>query len=93
MKIANLTIDANFRYLWLKTVRDVDLTQHCARSLVGEYDKRISPAQRVIHDLDLQDSVYYLCGVAFPLLEQELPPRIYAVPREVHPLRKQRNHR
>ena len=41
MKITNLTINANFRYLWLKTVRDVDLTQHCARSLVGEYDKRI----------------------------------------------------
>ena len=30
MKITNLTINANFRYLWLKTVRDVDLTQHCA---------------------------------------------------------------
>ena len=66
MKITNLTINANFRYLWLKTVRDVDLTQHCARSLVGEYDKRISPTKRVICDIDLQDSVYYLCGVAFP---------------------------
>lgn len=66
MRINDLIIQGNFKYLWLKTVRDVDLAQHCARCLVGEYDNRISPAPKSQHGLDLKDSVYYLCGVAFP---------------------------
>lgn len=66
MQIVNLSITANFRYLWLKTVEDVDLTQHCARCLIGEYDNRIRPGHKTIHGIDLKDSVYYLCGVAFP---------------------------
>lgn len=66
MRIEELTIKADFKYLWLKTVRGVDLTQHCARCLIGEYDKRISPGKKVICGLDLKDSVYYLCGVALP---------------------------
>ena len=66
LRINNLVIRANFRYLWLKTVKAVDLDQHCAKCLIGEYDSRISPAPSSIHGLELQDSVYYLCGVSFP---------------------------
>ncbi|MBS5134859.1 MAG: hypothetical protein KHZ05_05380 [Oscillospiraceae bacterium] len=66
MRINTLSINADFKYIWLKTVEAVDLSQNCARSLIGEYDKRITPGRKTVHGLDLKDSVYYLCGVAQP---------------------------
>ena len=38
MRIKNMTVTSTFKYLWLKTVTDVDLSQHCAKCLIGEYD-------------------------------------------------------
>lgn len=66
MKIKSIRVNADFRYLWLKTVRDVDLNQHCAKCLIGQYDSRIGVTVREAHDIELQDQVYYLCGVAKP---------------------------
>ncbi len=66
MKIKHLTVHANFKYLWLKTVEDVDLEQHCARCLIGSYDKRISTGIKETGEIALEDSIYYLCGVAIP---------------------------
>ena len=66
MEINHISVNANFKYLWLKTVKGVDLEQHCARCLKGEYDKRISPAMKEGRGIALEDSVYYLCGVAQP---------------------------
>lgn len=66
MRINNMQISANFRYLWLKTVKDVDLSQHCAKCLIGEYDSRISPSKSSLHGIELADEVYYLCGVSSP---------------------------
>lgn len=66
MKIVRLEIRGTFRYVWLKTVKDVDLTVHCARCLIGEYDERITAKKGVLSDLLLQDEVYYLCGVTMP---------------------------
>lgn len=66
MKIVELNVNSSFSYLWLKTVKDVDLSQHCARCLIGEYDKRISPRKEHIENIELENSIYYLCGVSKP---------------------------
>ena len=66
MKINELHVIGNFRYLWLKSVNGVNLSQHCARCLIGSYDSRISPKLREYRDLPLIDGIYYLCGVSTP---------------------------
>lgn len=66
MKIISLEISKPFKYLWLKSVHDVDLNQHCARCLIGNYDERVSPLKYHIENIDLKDHVYYLCGVSEP---------------------------
>lgn len=63
MRIEKMKITGSFRYLWLKTVEDVDLSQHCARCLIGKYDDRFKKGS---FPLDLEDKVYYLCGVSAP---------------------------
>lgn len=68
MKIKKVQISAEFRYLWLKTVKGVDLTQHCAKCLIGEYDTRINATMKEAADIELQNEVYYLCGVAYPFV-------------------------
>lgn len=66
MKIISLFIDAEFSYLWLKRITGVDLSQHCAKSLPGDYDTRISKTIDAVFDIDLEDGIYYLCGVSSP---------------------------
>ncbi len=66
MKIKLLELSSEFNYLWLKTVEDVDLSQHCAKCLIGEYDSRISPKKKLLEDIELNGDIYYLCGVARP---------------------------
>lgn len=44
MKPAHITIergDRGYRYLWLKYVTGIDLSQHCARSLHGPYSPSV----------------------------------------------------
>lgn len=64
--IKTLTVNAPFRYLWLKNVVGVDLTQHCARCLLGKYVENISPRTHSHPEIELRDGVYYLCGVSLP---------------------------
>lgn len=66
MEIKNITVNSTFKYIWLKTVTDVDLSKHCAACLIGEYDSRINPRITHLENIALSDSVYYLCGVSFP---------------------------
>lgn len=66
MKITNLKVTSKFRYLWLKTVTNVRLSQHCASCLVGEYNPNINPQTTQLDDLVLPDCVHYLCGVSTP---------------------------
>lgn len=66
MKIIELNVTRNFRYLWLKSVVGVDLSQHCARSLVGQYNNNISNSIKHLENLEISNEVHYLCGVAFP---------------------------
>jgi len=57
MKILDFKYNrSEWEYLWLKTVRDVDLTQHCAKCLIGEYIKYETVKE-------LENITHYLCGV------------------------------
>ena len=60
---------AGFRYFWLKTVTGYDLSQHCARCLIGAYHRDVSKDMRLNQTLDLGVGVKYLCGVSprYPL--------------------------
>lgn len=67
--IENISISENFKYLWLKYVNDVNLNVHCAKSLLGDYSKKISTKKGSYTNIVLDESDYkaiYLCGVAFP---------------------------
>ncbi len=64
--IKTLSVTKPFRYLWLKSVEGVNLDVHCAKSLIGQYDKRIGNTVREVHDVYLTQNVYYLCGVSMP---------------------------
>lgn len=71
MKIIQLTVAAPFRYLWLKHVEGVDLSQHCARCLLGSYNPHIKGGVTEVHDLELGHGVYYLCGVSSSFVYQQ----------------------
>ncbi len=53
-----------YRYLWLKYVTGTNLSVHCARCLIGEYDSRIHHGVIDVENVELPKSpYYYLCGV------------------------------
>ena len=64
--IKTLDVNAPFRYLWLKRVNGVDLSVHCARCLKGQYMDNISPRNPHHPEIELDNGVYYLCGVSLP---------------------------
>jgi hypothetical protein len=55
---------SGFQYWWLKSVRGYRLDVHCARCLVGPYDRRINKAMPLGQAVELQGDLVYLCGVA-----------------------------
>lgn len=65
MKVS-IDVKARFRYLWLKHVTNVSLGRHCAQCLKGEYSKDVGPNMGSVSDLQLDDGVWYLCGVSSP---------------------------
>lgn len=65
MIIEQLTITGSYRYFWLKTVNNVKLDTHCSYCLVGVNDRRVVTSGE-LRNLDLKDSVYYMCGVSAP---------------------------
>ena len=66
MRIIRLENNGSFKYLWMKTVKSVDLSVHCAKCLIGMWDSRISGDKKIIENIELYNSVYYICGVAYP---------------------------
>ena len=64
--ISKIEVIGNFRYLWLKSVEGVDLSVHCAKSLIGRYDNRINPRIGTAENIILTDKIYYMCGVSQP---------------------------
>lgn len=74
-KIRKLAVNDDFFVLWLKYVEDVNLLEHCAKGLLGPFDKKIwkfanqweYPKTIGNHLLDQAEvDFYYLCGVAQP---------------------------
>lgn len=68
MKINELTVKSACRFLWLKKVVDVDLSKHCSKSLIGDYIETIQAEQEHYENVDLQNGIYYLCGVVVPFI-------------------------
>ena len=65
--IKEAKITAPFKYLWLKYTNGFDLTEHCAKCLLGEYEKSVSP--KGISVMELKEApYYYLCGVSMPFV-------------------------
>jgi len=67
--IETIEITERFRYLWLKYVTGVNLEQHCAKCLKGQYSKKINPHVNGFEKIVLDEShadYYYLCGVSIP---------------------------
>ncbi|MDX3205156.1 hypothetical protein [Streptomyces scabiei] len=55
-----------YRYLWLKYVTGIDLTQHCARSLHGRYSRQVNQdltEATITLDEFPTPTCWYLCGV------------------------------
>lgn len=69
MIIEEISTYYNFKYLWLKTVESVNMSVHCARCLIGEYDRRINShldhKENIVLD---KGKIYYLCGVTKPFI-------------------------
>ena len=60
---------SGFKHLWLKSVTGFDPKVHCARCLLGKFDRRIRPKMTAPATLELDTglaSFFYLCGVAEP---------------------------
>lgn len=58
-----------FKYFWMKNVRGFDPSVHCARCLVGPYERSISvrmPVNAVISIAAADGDMLYLCGVSNP---------------------------
>ena len=64
--IKTLTVSKPFKYIWLKHITGIDLNQHCAKCLKGEYNKSINNKITTLNDLQLENGIYYLCGVSLP---------------------------
>lgn len=60
---------AGFRHLWMKTVTRFDPANHCARCLVGAYEKSFGTRMAVNEAISAAypaGTVLYLCGVSAP---------------------------
>lgn len=66
MILQHFSNNGSFAYLWLKSVKDVDLSQHCAKCLIGDYQKEVKGSTKQLDGVQLNDNIYYLCGVARP---------------------------
>lgn len=67
--IEKIEVMSQFRYLWFKYVSGVNLDQHCAKCLLGEYSKKITHTMTSGADVTLDEEIseyYYLCGVSSP---------------------------
>jgi hypothetical protein len=66
--IEHLSVNSQFRYLWLKYIKDYDLGNHCAKSLVGSYTKADLKKVESLNLNEYDSKTYYMCGVAFPFV-------------------------
>lgn len=64
--IENLDVTKPMMYLWLKKVNGVNLKQHCAKCLLGDYNSNINKHTKHLENLNLTNGIWYLCGVSLP---------------------------
>lgn len=65
--IRTIQVNGRFSYLWLKHVHGVNLAEHCAHCLVGDYNQMIRATIQELHHVRLPYAPYhYLCGVSSP---------------------------
>lgn len=65
--VLQLSVSQPFSYLWLKYVHGTDLSVHCAKCLLGEYESRIHTNSPEFSNIRLRPApYYYLCGVSKP---------------------------
>ena len=63
--IRELEIKQKYYYIWLKYVRGFNLAEHCAKCLLGTYEKQINRDTYSYKDIVLQPSeYYYFCAVS-----------------------------
>jgi len=58
-------VENKFNSFWLKSVEDVDLSQHCIKCLIGERNYAITQDSGCTVSLNPQ-KIWYLCGVTRP---------------------------
>ena len=67
--IKKLENNRNWMYLWGKYVTGVNLENHCAKSLLGNYSKKIDKNKASESNIKLDEfnsDIFYLCGVSKP---------------------------
>lgn len=73
MIIKEFKTDREWKYLWGKYVTGVDLSVHCARCLLGEYESAFNAGTKQLHNLQLKkkSNVFYICGVSSPFVWEQ----------------------
>lgn len=66
MIIKSLVVYGQFKYLWCKSVKDVDLYKHCAKCLIGEYHPKFNANLKELIEVELPHEITYVCGVSKP---------------------------
>ena len=67
--IRTLKNNREWLYLWGKYVTGINLEVHCAKSLLGNYSKKIVKNKSLMKDIKLDEynsNIFYLCGVSKP---------------------------
>ncbi len=63
------SLRTDFHYFWGKWVRGFDPAHHCAKCLVGDFERAVSPmweSKQVLAFSCRPGEIFYLCGVAEP---------------------------
>lgn len=73
MIIEEFKTDRAWKYFWGKYVKGVDLSVHCARCLLGEYESAFNAGTKHLQDLQLKkkSKVFYMCGVSSPFVWEQ----------------------
>lgn len=73
MIVEQFKTDRRWMYFWGKYVRGVDLSVHCARCLLGDYEPAFKAATKSLENVPLRsgEKVFYLCGVSTPYVWAE----------------------
>ncbi|GAB7140535.1 hypothetical protein RsTz2092_04840 [Deferribacterales bacterium RsTz2092] len=61
----------NFWFMWGKSVIGFDSRVHCAKCLIGDYDRQLTKNMKTNHWFDIsltEGSFFYICGVSTPYI-------------------------